>query len=86
MVNNYLVPVIFSEKNTLVTSTSILLNFDINFNNNLLDDTANESPSLKNGIKYPTSTNCWDIANVYFHSNLPTSKICEKDTEEPVKS
>ena len=49
-------------------------NFDINVENNLSDDTANESPSLKNGIKLPTSNNDWDIA-----------KIREKDTEETVK-
>ena len=39
-------------------------NFDINIENNLLDDTTNGSPPLKIGIKLPTSTNNWDIAEV----------------------
>ena len=60
-------------------------NFDINDNNNLSYDTTNESLSLKNGVKRPTSTNDWDIANTYFHSNLPISQISENDTEETVK-
>ena len=55
-------------------------NFDIYVENNLSDDTTNESPSLKNGVKLPTSTNDWDIAYTYFHSNLLTSQIREKDT------
>ena len=60
-------------------------NFDINVENNLSDDTANESPSLKNGIKLPTSNNDWDIAKIYFHFSLPTSQIREKHIEETVK-
>ena len=60
-------------------------NFDINDNNNLSYDTTNESLSLKNGVKRPTSTNYWDITNTYFHSNLPISQISENDTEETVK-
>ena len=48
-------------------------NFDINNDNNLSDDTTNESPSLKNAVKLPVSTNDWDIANTYFHFNLPIS-------------
>ena len=60
-------------------------NFDINNDNSLLDDTTNESPSLKNGVKLPTSTNDWDIANTYFRSNLPISQISENYTEETVK-
>ena len=58
-------------------------NFDINVDNNLLDDTTNESLSLKNGVKLPTSTNIWDIAITYFHS---TSQITEKGTEETVST
>ena len=50
-------------------------NFDVNNDNNLSDGTANESPSLKNGVKLPASTNDWDIANKYFHSNLLISQI-----------
>ena len=50
-----------------------------------VDDTRNKSPSLKNRVKLPTSTRDWDVAKTYFHSNLPTSKIREKDTEETVK-
>ena len=38
--------------------------------NDLLDDTTNESPSLKNGVKLLSSTSDWDIANIYFHSYL----------------
>ena len=60
-------------------------NFDINNDNNLSGDTTNESPSLKNGVKLRASTNDWDIANTYFHSNLPISQISENDTEETVK-
>ena len=60
-------------------------NFDINNDNSLLDDTTNESPSLKNGVKLPTSTNDWDIANTYFRSKLPISQISENYTEETVK-
>ena len=30
-------------------------------------------------------TNDWDIANTYFHYNLPTTQISEKDIEETVK-
>ena len=48
-------------------------NFDINNDSNLSDDTTNESPSLKNAVKLPVSTNDWDIANAYFHFNLPVS-------------
>ena len=59
-------------------------NFDIN-DNSLLDDTTNESSLLKNGVKLPASTNAWDLANAYFHSILPTSKISEKDIDETVK-
>ena len=51
----------------------------------MLDDTRNEFPSLKNGVKLPTLTNNWDIANTYFHSKLPTSQISEKDTKKTVK-
>ena len=51
----------------------------------MLDDTRNESPSLKNGVKLPTLTNNWDIANTFFHSKLPTSQISEKDTKKTVK-
>ena len=58
-------------------------NFDINVDNNLLDDTANESPSLTNGVKLPTSTNIWDIPITYFHS---TSQISEKDTKETLNT
>ena len=61
-------------------------NFDINVDKNLLDDTANKSPSLKNGVKLPTSTNDWDITNTYFPSNLLISKTSEKDTQETVKT
>ena len=60
-------------------------NFDINVDNNLLDDTTNESPSLKNGVKSRTLTYDWDIANTNFHSKLPTCKTNEKDTNETVK-
>ena len=60
-------------------------NFNDNVDNNLLDYTTNESLSLKNGVKLPSWTNDWDIANTYFHSNLPTSQISDKDTEENVK-
>ena len=59
--------------------------FDFNFDNNLLDDTTNESPSLKKGVNLPASANNWDIANTYFCFNLPASQISEKDTEETVK-
>ena len=31
--------------------------FDFNFDNNLLDDTTNESPSLKKGVNLPASAN-----------------------------
>ena len=60
-------------------------NFDINIENNLLDDTTNGSPPLKNGIKLPTWTNNWDIAKKYFHSNISTSEISENDTDETLK-
>ena len=59
--------------------------FDINVDNNLLDDTKNKSPSFKNGIELPTSTSDSDIASTYFHSDLPTFEISEKDTEKTVK-
>ena len=59
--------------------------FDINVDDNFLDDITNGSPSLKNGVKLPTSTNDWDIANTYFHSNIPISEISEKDIDEIVK-
>ena len=36
--------------------------FDINVDNNLLVDTTSESPSIKNDVKLPPSTNDWDIA------------------------
>ena len=39
-------------------------NFDINVDNNWIGDTTFGSPSLKNGVKLPTSTNDWDIANI----------------------
>ena len=58
---------------------------DINVDNNLLDDTTNGSPSLKNRIKLTTSRNNWDITNTYFHSNLQASQISEKDAEETIK-
>ena len=58
---------------------------DINVDNNFLDDTKNKSPSFKNGIELPTSTSDSDIANTYFHSDLPTFEISEKDTEKTVK-
>ena len=32
--------------------------------NDLLHDTTNESPSLKNGVKLLSSTSDWDIANI----------------------
>ena len=49
-------------------------NFDINVDKNLLVyNTRNGSPSLKTTVQLHTSTNDWDIANTYFHSNLPTS-------------
>ena len=60
-------------------------NFDINNANSLSDDTANEPPSLKNGVKLPTWTNDWDIANTYFHSNFTLSQISENGTEETVR-
>ena len=60
-------------------------NFNVNVDNNLLDFTTNETLSLKNGVKLPAWTSDWDIANTYFHSNLPTSQISDKDTEENVK-
>ena len=59
--------------------------FDINVDNNLLYDTKNKSPSFKNGIELPTSTSDSDIASTYFHSDLPTFEISEKDTEKTVK-
>ena len=40
----------------------------------MLDDTRNESPSLKNGVKLPTLTNNWDRANTYFHTSKKTVK------------
>ena len=43
-------------------------NFDINIDNNLFDDTKNESP------KFLTSTNDWDMANTCVHYNLPISQ------------
>ena len=52
-------------------------NFNVNVDKNLLDYTTNESLSLKNGVKLPSWTNDWDIANTYFHSNLPTSQISD---------
>ena len=52
--------------------------FDINFDNNLLDDTTNESPSLKNGVKLPALANNWDIANTYFCSNLQHPKLVKR--------
>ena len=52
--------------------------FDINVDNNLLDDTKNKSPTFKNGIELPASTSDSDIANTYFHSDLPTFEISEK--------
>ena len=60
-------------------------NIDINVENNLIDDNMNESPSLRNGAKLPTSINDWDIVKKYFHSTLPTSEISEKDIEETVE-
>ena len=60
-------------------------NTENNVENNLIDDNMIESPSLKNGVKLPTSIYDWDIANTYFHSTLPTSEISEKDIEETVE-
>ena len=56
-------------------------NFYIYVDNNLLNDTTNECKKTK----LLTSTNDWDITNTYFHSNLATSEISEKDTEETFK-
>ena len=60
-------------------------NIDNNVENNLIDDNMNESPSLRKGVKLPTSINDWDIVNTYFHSTLPTSEISEKDIEETIE-
>ena len=63
----------------------MLSNIGNSVENNLIDGNMNESPSLKNDVKLPTSINDWDIANTYFHSTLPTSEISEKDIEETVE-
>ena len=60
-------------------------NIENNVENNLIDDNMNESRSLKNDVKLPTSIKDCDIANTYFHSTLPTSEINEKDIEETVE-
>ena len=60
-------------------------NFHISVDNDFLDDTTNGSLPLKNGVKLPTSTNDWDIANKSFHSNISTSEISENDTDETLK-
>ena len=43
--------------------------------NDLIDNNENTTafPSLKSGVKLPTSTNDWVIANVHFHSTHPAS-------------
>ena len=60
-------------------------NIDNNIENNLIDDNMNESPSLKNDVKFTTLINDCDIANTYFHSILLTSDISKKDIEKTLE-
>ena len=45
----------------------------------VISESTSELPNLKDGVKLPTASADWELANSYFHNKLPVNEIKEGD-------